>query len=292
MNTPSDGMSPTMQMYVFNSPAVGPTRSGAIDFTVVAHEWGHYLHHRLTYCGTVWNQCGSMSEGFGDFIALHSIVRSGDNLDGTYAVGTYVTRDAYYGVRRMPYSANMVKNPATYKNMRSSVFFTFPAGTNYHTTPLTPNAEQHNAGEIWCSALFQVCSLQVPGCSLVAEVLVLLQGYVALLKAGGPSQFNNVRRKMANYLVSGMQLTPASADYIEGRDAILKAINAVSNPDAKVYAAAFAQRGFGASVVLGDCDASVSCRVADMLFFLMVHRRLRHCSSQDRSEQRRTGGVV
>ena len=33
-------------------PAVtGTERDGAIDNTIIAHEWGHYLHHRLADCG-------------------------------------------------------------------------------------------------------------------------------------------------------------------------------------------------------------------------------------------------
>jgi hypothetical protein len=47
---------------------------GTIDNTVVAHEWGHYLHHRLVPCGSA--SCGGMSEGWADFNALMMVVRT------------------------------------------------------------------------------------------------------------------------------------------------------------------------------------------------------------------------
>src|SRR4030095_7277003 len=58
----------------------GTERDGALDNTIVAHEWGHYLHHRLADCGA--QQCRAMSEGWGDFVGLHTIARDGDNLNG------------------------------------------------------------------------------------------------------------------------------------------------------------------------------------------------------------------
>src|SRR5262249_6266871 len=59
-------------------------RDGELDNTVVAHEWGHYLHHRLADCGA--GPCGAMSEGWGDFNALLMVARDGDNLDRAYAL--------------------------------------------------------------------------------------------------------------------------------------------------------------------------------------------------------------
>ena len=65
----------------------GPERDGDLDNTVIAHEWGHYLHHRLAICGA--QQCGGMSEGWGDFNALMMMLREGDNRDGVYAMAPF-----------------------------------------------------------------------------------------------------------------------------------------------------------------------------------------------------------
>ena len=59
------------------SSVPGVKRDGTIDNTIVAHEWGHYLHHRANQACN--NQaCGAESEGWGDFLALHMLVREGD----------------------------------------------------------------------------------------------------------------------------------------------------------------------------------------------------------------------
>jgi hypothetical protein len=50
---------------------------GTIDNTVVAHEWGHYLSHRLA--GSLANQQGgAMGEGWGDFVSLLLTARPED----------------------------------------------------------------------------------------------------------------------------------------------------------------------------------------------------------------------
>jgi len=98
----------------------GPERDGDLDNTVVAHEWGHYLHHRLAQCGS--QQCAGMSEGWADFNALLMELREGDNRDGAFAEGIYAVSDgtpnaAYFGIRRFPYSRDRTKNPLSFKHI-------------------------------------------------------------------------------------------------------------------------------------------------------------------------------
>jgi hypothetical protein len=188
----------------------GTERDGAIDNTIIAHEWGHYLHHRLADCGS--QQCGAMSEGWGDFLALHTIARDGDNLNGTFALATYATsafdpNSAYFGIRRVPYSVDFTKNAFTFKHITDGV--ALPA---VPTLPGGPNSEVHNAGEIWTTMLWE--------------------GYVGLQKARGPSDsFDDVRRRMADYIVGGLKMTPVDATFTEQRDAILGAAAAARRND-------------------------------------------------------------
>ncbi|HEY3359319.1 MAG TPA: M36 family metallopeptidase [Polyangia bacterium] len=208
--------------------AAGVDRDGALDNTVVAHEWGHYLHLRLVDCNQ--GMCGAMSEGWGDFVALHLALRDGDDLDGTYAMSTYAAKSmgdsGYFGIRRAPYSVDFTKNAFTFRHIADTE--DLPT-----TTPLNgggaPNSEVHNAGEIWAEMLFEA--------------------YVALLKtAQGPTPtrtFDEVRRTMSDYVVAGLKLTPPDATYTEGRDAILAAAAARSADDVALLAAAFARRGAG-----------------------------------------------
>ncbi len=189
----------------------GTERDSAIDNTIIAHEWGHYLHHRLADCGVF--QCSAMSEGWGDFVALHTVARAGDNLNGTFALATYSTsafdpNSAYFGIRRVPYSVNFAKNALTFKHIADGVALpavpTLPNGV--------PNSEVHNAGEIWASMLWE--------------------GYVALQKArGSRDSFDDVRRRMADYVVTGLKITPRDATFVEQRDAILVAAAAGRDDD-------------------------------------------------------------
>src|SRR5262249_32920812 len=91
------------------------------------------------------------------------------------------------------------------------------------------NAEVHNAGEVWATMLFE--------------------GYVALQQAGPsrmpPLTFEDVHRRMGDYIVAGLQMTPADATYTEARDAILPAAAARDVDDLQALAAAFARRGAG-----------------------------------------------
>jgi len=77
------------------------------------------VHHRLADCGA--RQCGAMSEGWGDFLALHTIARDGDNLNGTFGLATYST-SAFD-----PNSAPVMNGgPVEMRNVTVSVSITSP----------------------------------------------------------------------------------------------------------------------------------------------------------------------
>jgi len=202
---------------------VGTGRNGAIDNMVIGHEWGHYLHHRLSDCSTF--QCGALSEGWGDFISLHRMLSAGDNLDGTYGMGIYAPRafgdSGYFGIRRFAYSVDPTKNALSFRHIQNAE--TLPA------TPINPNAgansEVHNAGEVWASMLFEA--------------------YVSLQKNPNGRTFGQVKRAMADYVVLGLELAPVDATYTETRDAILAAVQMTNPGDLQVMADAFARRGAG-----------------------------------------------
>lgn len=202
---------------------LGVERDGALDNTVIAHEWGHYIHHRLAQCGT--NQCASISEGWGDFLGLHTALRRGDNLDGIYPLATYSTTDGYFGIRRQPYSVDPARNGLTLRNISNDQ----PLPTTYpHLNSGAPNSEVHNAGEIWATMMFEA--------------------YVALQKqavATNARTFDEVRRVMADYVVAGLLMTPPEATFTEQRDAILAAVAARDTQDLTIVAEAFARRGAG-----------------------------------------------
>ena len=58
----------------------GVQREGALDNTLIAHEWGHYISNRLVANsnGLVAQQARGMGEGWADFHALLLLVKEGD----------------------------------------------------------------------------------------------------------------------------------------------------------------------------------------------------------------------
>ncbi|KYF68874.1 M36 family metallopeptidase, partial [Sorangium cellulosum] len=211
-------------------------RDGTIDNTIVAHEWGHYIHLRLVPCAT--QMCGAQSEGWGDFIALHMMLRDGDDLDGVYPISGYGSAamgDSYFGIRRAPYSLDFSKNGLTFRHIADDA--RLPDHPLSVTAP--ENSEVHNAGEVWASMLFEA--------------------YVALIRRGGelapPRAFEQTRRRMSDYVVAGMKLAPANPTFTEQRDAILAAALASDQGDFLALAEAFARRGAGTCAASPRADA-------------------------------------
>jgi hypothetical protein len=209
------------------SAARGPERDGDLDNTVVGHEWGHYLHHRLANCGNS-QQCAGMSEGWADFNALMLLLREGDNRQGVYAMAPYALADgtpdtAYFGIRRFPYSRDRTKNDLSFRHIDDAN--PVPA-----TTPGRPsgaaNSEVHNTGEIWATMMWEVLN------TLVDEHDVVI-----------------ARRRMSDYIVAGLLITPTNATFTEQRDAILAAASALDTDDMLLMAGAFAGRGIGSCAV-------------------------------------------
>jgi len=222
--------------------STGVDRDGALDNTLVAHEWGHLLHLRQVTCTS--QQCLAESEGWGDFNALMMMVREGDDLTGTYALGQYAAAalpddPAYFGIRRYPYTTDLGKSPLTFKYLTDGVALptTAPVAT---ANAQAPNAEVHASGEIWASMLFE--------------------GYAAMLQqtAGSspPYTFAEARRRMSDYVVAGMAAAPADPTYTEQRDAILAVAAAADVGDLALLAAGFAKRGAGTCAVSPARDST------------------------------------
>ncbi|WAS97142.1 M36 family metallopeptidase [Nannocystis punicea] len=210
---------------VGNSP---PERDGTIDNMVVAHEWGHFIHNRLVECVS-W-QCRAQGEGWGDFLALHMALRPGEDLDGTYADHVYASSDptGYFGVRRVPYSVDITKNALTFRHIAAGE--PLPDEHPVNDQFGAPNYESHNAGEVWTTMMWEV--------------------YVALHKVNsGRKSFDEVRRAMSDYIVTGMMMAPVGPTYTEQRDALLAAMAAADPADYAAAATAFARRGAGTCAV-------------------------------------------
>ncbi|WP_428267231.1 M36 family metallopeptidase [Haliangium sp.] len=206
----------------------GVERDGALDNTLVAHEWGHLLHLRLVECTT--QQCAAQGEGWADFVALLMMLRDGDDLYGAYPIGSYANLaldgdSSYFGIRRAPYSRDPAKNALSFRHVSNGT----PLPTHHPMQPSpATNSEAHNAGEVWASMLFDA--------------------YIGLLESGRHS-FEEARQRMATYVVAGMVLAPADPTFTEQRDALLLAALARDPEDAALLAEGFARRGAGSCAV-------------------------------------------
>ena len=212
---------------------------GTLDNNVVAHEWGHYIHHRLVACGS--QMCGAQSEGWGDFNAALLTLRPGDNLSGVYPSAQYAViafQDAgYFGIRRYPYSTDMTKDPLTFKHVTDGV--PLPAGVPNADNGIE-NSETHNAGEVWASMMFEA--------------------YVSLLQktvgANPTYSYAEAHRRMTDYVAAGMKLAPTDPTFTEQRDSILAAVAAADPGDFNAVAKAFAKRGAGSCAVSPARDST------------------------------------
>jgi hypothetical protein len=226
-----------MQMYEFTgtSPI---TRTSNHEALITFHEMGHYVTNRLVgnANGLFNTQGGAMGEGWGDFFAICMTSQATDDFaKGVFAAGgwTDLTPDFkdnyYFSIRRYPYSADLTKNPLTFKHISNNVVL--PTGPPIQTSAFGNN-EIHNAGEVWCSMLWEV--------------------FVNLVAKHGHAV---AEKRMLAYVIGGLKLTPPDPTFINARDGIISAVSAISPTDLPEVKAGFAKRGIGAGAVAPPSDS-------------------------------------
>ena len=232
MSTPADGDSPIMQMYEFVGVSPKPSRTSNHEALITFHEMGHYITNRLVgnANGLTNPQGKAMGEGWGDFFAICMTSQATDNFNtGAFAAGgwTDLTSDFndnyYFSIRRYPYSADMHKNPLTFKHIGNNVVL--PTGPPINASG-AGNNEVHNAGEVWCSMLWEV--------------------FVKLVAKHGHA---TAEKRMLAYVVNGLKLTPSRPTFTQARDGILTAVSTIGAGDLATVKAGFAKRGIGKAAV-------------------------------------------
>jgi extracellular elastinolytic metalloproteinase len=238
--TPPDGFSPRMQMYVFLSAF--PNRDGDLDNTVIIHEYGHGISNRLT--GGPANsdaldaqQSGGMGEGWSDWWALMLTQRASDTQNQARPIATYAMAQPPDGggIRTYPYSYDLTVDPHTFGDYNQ-------------------DNEVHAAGELWCSALWDM-----------NWMLINRYGFSANLTAGytGAGSAGNILA--LKLVMDALKLQPVNPTFCEARDAILQAdavLTGGANQD--LIWQAFARRGLGFSANCGrDADATTIVEAFD-----------------------------
>jgi hypothetical protein len=232
MSTPADGGAPRMQMYIFTGPT--PDRDGDFDNVIVIHEYVHGLSNRLVGGGVGLSALASrgMGEGWSDFYGMAMLASPDSDPNAVYAGGSYatllftagMTNNYYFGIRRYPYSTDMLKNPLTLRDID-------PTQARPHTgIPLSPlfgssnaNPSQvHGVGEVWCMMLWE-CRANLIG------------------KHGGVEG----GQRILQYVTDGMKLAPVNPNFLQSRDSVIQAAQVSHPEDVGELWAAFAKRGAG-----------------------------------------------
>jgi Fungalysin metallopeptidase (M36)/Bacterial Ig-like domain (group 3)/Fungalysin/Thermolysin Propeptide Motif len=239
--TPADGSSPRMQMFDWTDTS--PNRDSDLDSSVIFHEYGHGVSNRLTGGPANSNalnavQSGGMGEGWSDFYALMFLQRATDTQSDGYGIGTYVVGQPQSGVgiRRFRYSYD---TPGIAGSTDPLTFDAYGASgtTSYGVNRST---EVHNTGELWTSTLWDMNWL-----------LINKYGYDSNLDTGWTSSpgAGHAGNKLALRLVmDAMKLQPANPSFLQARDAIIAADNALNGgADLLQIWTAFARRGLGAN---------------------------------------------
>ena len=228
-STPPDGLPGRMQMFIFTGP--NPDRDGSLDAEVILHEYCHGLSDRLVGGGQgIFSlQSAGLAEGWSDFFALALLSESDDDPGGTYPFAAYAARlfgglneNYYYGIRRYPYSTNLAKNPLTFRDIDPGQASSH-AGIPKSPAIVVSAAEVHAQGEVWCAMLWDMRA--------------------NLIQKHG---FTNGNRLAMQLVVDGLKLSPPNPNFINARDAILLADQAVNSGANRFEIwSAFARRGLG-----------------------------------------------
>ncbi|HEY0972892.1 MAG TPA: M36 family metallopeptidase [Solimonas sp.] len=214
----------TVTMRLSREPSIDI--DATLDNQIVAHEYFHYVHHRLTDSSN--QQASAMSEGWGDIQGFMLGVRADDTqvagnerFQGAYGMAGYSVNNFFAGIRRAPYSTDFAKNAFTFKHIADGE--PTPDGGVGAT-----NSAVHNSGEIWANAMFEC--------------------YAGLLNDPRHS-FVEAQSRMRDYIIGGFKMTPADATYTEARDAVLSVVLANDFEDFRRCSAGFAKRGMGLNAV-------------------------------------------
>jgi len=230
--TGADGSSARCQMYVFTGST--PDRDGTLDGDIVYHELGHGLSIRChgpdTLSGT---QPQGQGEGWSDFFGITLNAEPTDDFNAVFGMGGYATLglwegglyddNYYFGIRRFPYSTDLLKNPHTLADIATATA-AFPPGVPRNTNIGGAATQVHNVGEVWCTTLIEA-----------RAALSIDHGFAA-------------NQLIMELVVDGMKNAPSDPTFLQSRDAILQSdlVNNGGANQSRLWQA-FAKRGMGFS---------------------------------------------
>lgn len=220
-----------VQFKLQDPPPGAQELSGSFDSGVVAHEFAHGISNRLTggrNNTSCLNNDEQMGEGWSDFIGLAATHQPGATGADIRGLGVYLERSGTEGrgFRRIPFSTDFTINAQTYNDIR----FT----ESDFTRPIP-----HPVGEIWAATLWDM--------------------YWSFIEAYGYNE-DWTDKSSGNYraiqlVFDGMVMQRCSPGYLDGRDAILAADEALFNGENQCLIwNSFARRGLGVNASQGSTN--------------------------------------
>jgi fungalysin metallopeptidase (M36)/fungalysin/thermolysin propeptide len=223
--TPNDGSNPRMQMFLCDNTS--PSRDGSFDNLVIVHEYAHGISNRLVG-GPGDTDClrndEQMGEGWSDWYGMMLTMQPGHVNTTNRDIATYLFGGAPQsgGIRARFYTTDMSVNEFTYDRIKLT------------------GGSPHALGHVWATMLWDL-----------TWQLMCDDPYDADFYNGTGG--NNVA---LNLITEAMKLTPCSPGFVDSRDAILAADNALYGGayNCKIWRA-FARRGLGTGAQQGDTDS-------------------------------------
>jgi len=208
-----------------SSPVTTETDSD-LDNGIIAHEYGHGISLRLTggrNNANCLNNVEQMGEGWSDFYGLIVTIEPGDSRNDSRPIGVYATSQGLNGtgIRTHPYSADFNINPHTYLDIANESI-------------------PHGVGSVWCAMLWEMTWDLIDAVGFDPDIYY---------GTGG----NNIA---LNLVTEAMKLQPCSPGFVDGRDAILAADQAIYNGQYNcLIRKAFARRGLGDNATQGTVNS-------------------------------------
>ena len=222
-----DGSRPRLRVAL--EPFGDPLRYGAYDNGIVIHELTHGLSTRLaggpSTVGCLTN-AEQMGEGWSDFYALMLTMREADTRTDPRGLGNYLIGGPPdgSGFRPAPYSTSFAVNAFTHGDIATQ-------------------AVPHGVGFLWATILWEV-----------TWDLIDTYGFSPDLLDGEGEAGNQVALRL---VTEGMKLQPCLPGFVDGRDAMLAADEALHDgANTDLLWAAFARRGLGFSAEQGSANST------------------------------------
>lgn len=226
---------------VFDPTITATNVTSDYDNGIIVHEYGHGWSIRLTggaaNVGCLTNN-EQMGEGWSDYLGLIFTMKPGDTGAmprgiGTYAIGQPTTGG---GIRTFPYSTDLAVNPETYAILPTLDLY----AANGQFIP-------HPTGSVWVNMIWDMTW------DLIGVYGMGTNIYESTIGNPGFGGQNLALR----LVTEGLKLQPCSPGFVDGRDAILAADQALyGGAHQCLIWNAFARRGLGFSADQGS-SASV-----------------------------------